>query len=78
MIEALPVEIGSLHSLRGIQLARNPIVYPPQNIINQGVQATIHFLRRQWQQLKSPKHIQLISETHSQTKTACPKSKSCT
>ncbi|KAG8269240.1 hypothetical protein J6590_004537 [Homalodisca vitripennis] len=76
MIEALPVEIGSLHSLRGIQLARNPIVYPPQNIINQGVQATIHFLRRQWQQLKSPKHIQLISETHSQTKTACPKSKS--
>uniref|UniRef100_A0A1B6KZ96 Uncharacterized protein n=1 Tax=Graphocephala atropunctata TaxID=36148 RepID=A0A1B6KZ96_9HEMI len=48
-------------------------MYPPQDIVNQGVQGTIDFLRRQWQQLKSPQHIQLISETHSLAKTISPK-----
>jgi len=72
-ITALPVEIGSIMSLQGIQLGRNPLQYPPQNIVNLGVPATLQFLRRQWQQLQSPQHIQL---SHSLPKSASPKGKS--
>ncbi|XP_054266173.1 leucine-rich repeat-containing protein 27-like [Macrosteles quadrilineatus] len=69
-LESIPIEIGSVKTLRGLQLARNPLEYPPPHIVNQGVQSTIEFLQKEWLQMQSPQQIHLISETHSQTKTA--------
>ncbi|XP_076025399.1 uncharacterized protein LOC143015331 [Genypterus blacodes] len=44
-ISALPPELGNVISLRGLNLRNCPLTFPPQDIMHQGLQCILHFLR---------------------------------
>lgn len=39
---------GSIPNLRGLQLARNPLHYPPKNVLEKGCAGVIQFLQKEW------------------------------
>ncbi|KAF7668617.1 hypothetical protein LDENG_00299610 [Lucifuga dentata] len=44
-ISALPPELGNVISLRGLNLRNCPITFPPQDILHQGLQCILQYLR---------------------------------
>uniref|UniRef100_UPI0037E8FA9F leucine-rich repeat-containing protein 27-like n=1 Tax=Semicossyphus pulcher TaxID=241346 RepID=UPI0037E8FA9F len=44
-ISELPAELGNVITLRGLNLRDCPITFPPQDILNQGVQSILQYLR---------------------------------
>ncbi|XP_024940249.1 uncharacterized protein LOC107267295 isoform X2 [Cephus cinctus] len=47
-IERLPLELCLLPNLRELKVARNPLYYPPMDVVNLGCQAIRDFLRSEW------------------------------
>ncbi|XP_075232485.1 uncharacterized protein LOC142330892 isoform X2 [Lycorma delicatula] len=41
---------GSVPNLRGLQLLRNPLLYPPKNVLEKGSTAVIQFLQKEWKE----------------------------
>ncbi|XP_049957019.1 uncharacterized protein LOC126473788 [Schistocerca serialis cubense] len=48
MIRKLPLELGLVPNLRGVQFTGNPIEYPPQDILDKGAQYILKFLNEEW------------------------------
>ncbi|KAK5853560.1 hypothetical protein PBY51_014702 [Eleginops maclovinus] len=44
-ISELPAEMGNLITLKGLNLRNCPITFPPQDIVNQGLQSILQYLR---------------------------------
>ncbi|XP_033882939.3 leucine-rich repeat-containing protein 27-like isoform X1 [Acipenser ruthenus] len=44
-IKELPIELGNLITLRALSLRQCPIEFPPEDIVHQGLQAILKFLR---------------------------------
>ncbi|XP_041646167.1 leucine-rich repeat-containing protein 27-like isoform X2 [Cheilinus undulatus] len=44
-IQELPAELGKVITLNGLQLRYCPVIFPPQEILNQGVKGILNFLR---------------------------------
>ncbi|XP_021914486.1 leucine-rich repeat-containing protein 27-like [Zootermopsis nevadensis] len=62
-IQALPLELGLVPKLRGIQLLGNPITFPPHEVLKQGIQSITAFLREGYNiQAPSPSTIRPIAE----------------
>ncbi|CAH0394101.1 unnamed protein product [Bemisia tabaci] len=47
-LSALPMELGAVSTLKGLQVTNNPLEYPPERIVRKGVQHLIRFLREEW------------------------------
>lgn len=68
-IERLPVELGSVPNLRGLQLAKNPITYPPENIISKGSQSIIKFLKNEYELSQKKEILEPVSGAYCHAKT---------
>lgn len=68
-LKHLPVELGSVPNLRGLQLAKNPIRYPPENIIGEGSQQIIRFLKNEYKLLVKKEVLEPVSGAYCQAKT---------
>ncbi|KAM8738202.1 leucine-rich repeat-containing protein 27-like isoform 1-T2 [Acanthopagrus schlegelii] len=44
-ISELPAELGNVITLKGLNLRNCPITFPPQDVVNQGLQSILQFLR---------------------------------
>ncbi|KAK4875922.1 hypothetical protein RN001_012344 [Aquatica leii] len=62
-IEYLPVELGVVPKLKVLQISGNPLVYPPQDVIIQGILTVCSFLKEEYMKLQQQKtDIELINE----------------
>eukprot|EP00116_Pleurobrachia_bachei_P005369 sb/3465631/ len=46
-IQTLPIEIGNIPTLTGLNIADNPLSFPPGNILTEGTQKILQFLRQE-------------------------------
>jgi Leucine-rich repeat (LRR) protein len=45
-LTALPMELGNLQILQTLKLDRNPLTVPPPDVVAQGTQAVLEYLRK--------------------------------
>lgn len=46
-ITRLPIELGNVPTITGLNIAGNPLEYPPQNVLQEGTSSILKFLRQQ-------------------------------
>ncbi|XP_039995316.1 leucine-rich repeat-containing protein 27-like [Xiphias gladius] len=66
-ISELPPELGNVVTLKGLNLRNCPISFPPQDIVHQGVQGILQYLRsamakRQISMRKAPPELPLVEK----------------
>ncbi|XP_029649432.1 leucine-rich repeat-containing protein 27-like isoform X2 [Octopus sinensis] len=49
-IMKLPIELGYVHTLHGLNVRDNPLEMPPEHIIEQGVEEILRYLREKYQE----------------------------
>ncbi|KAF5281619.1 hypothetical protein FQR65_LT02939 [Abscondita terminalis] len=54
-IEYLPTELGVVPKLKVLQISGNPIIYPPKEILNQGILTVCSFLKTEHEKLEKDK-----------------------
>lgn len=45
-ITTLPNELGTVHNLKVLQIGGNPLIYPPKEVVKNGVEKILTFLRK--------------------------------
>ncbi|XP_020709277.2 uncharacterized protein LOC105688302 isoform X3 [Athalia rosae] len=50
-IEKLPLQLCLIPNLKRLQVTRNPLVFPPKNIVDRGSDAVLEYLRTEWKKL---------------------------
>ncbi|XP_020217229.1 plant intracellular Ras-group-related LRR protein 3 [Cajanus cajan] len=65
-IRALPYTFGRLESLTKLNLDQNPIVVPPIEVVNQGVEAVKEFMAKWWLDLIEEAQQKSMAETQNQ------------
>ncbi|XP_058799954.1 uncharacterized protein LOC131669235 [Phymastichus coffea] len=58
-IERLPLELGLLPNLKNLQTAYNPIIFPPQEILELDSLSVMKYLRKEWNKLHENEQIEL-------------------
>uniref|UniRef100_A0A3B4VCH6 Leucine rich repeat containing 27 n=1 Tax=Seriola dumerili TaxID=41447 RepID=A0A3B4VCH6_SERDU len=66
-ISELPPELGNVITLRGLNLRNCPITFPPQDIVHQGIQGILQYLRsamvkRQVSMRKAPAELPVVEK----------------
>ncbi|KAJ8688634.1 hypothetical protein QAD02_024429 [Eretmocerus hayati] len=47
-IKRLPLELGLVPNLKNLQVAHNPLVFPPQNVLDSDCTVIVNLLRNEW------------------------------
>lgn len=65
-IRALPYSFCRLENLTKLNLDQNPIIIPPLEIVNQGVEAVKEFMAKRWLELIEEEQQKSMAETQNQ------------
>nr|XP_012148126.1 PREDICTED: probable serine/threonine-protein kinase roco5 isoform X1 [Megachile rotundata] len=57
-IQSLPLELCTLPKLKTLQVAQNPLITPPQDIVASGCSAILEFLRIEWNDAHPEKRVE--------------------
>ncbi|XP_057952025.1 plant intracellular Ras-group-related LRR protein 9-like [Malania oleifera] len=68
-IRALPVTFGRLDNLTKLNLDQNPLVIPPMEVVNQGVEAVKVFMAKRWLDMLVEEEQRSVLEMKEQTQT---------
>lgn len=62
-IRALPYTFGRLEKLTKLNLDQNPIIVPPLEVVNQGVEAAMEYMAKRWLELIEEEQQKNMVET---------------
>jgi hypothetical protein len=65
-IRALPYAFCKLEKLTKLNLDQNPIIVPPVEVVNQGVEATKEFMAKRWLEFIDEERKKNMAETQNQ------------
>lgn len=68
-IHSLPVTFGRLDSLTKLNLEQNPIVIPPKEVVDEGVEAVKGFMQKRWLDMLLEEEQKSMLEVKEQTET---------
>lgn len=68
-ITTLPYSFGRLENLRKLNLEQNPLVIPPTDVVNQGVEAVKEFMAKRWIEILLEVERKSMLETEEQAQT---------
>ncbi|KAM7483158.1 hypothetical protein LguiB_007741 [Lonicera macranthoides] len=68
-IHALPVTFGRLDSLTKLNLEQNPIVIPPKEVVDEGVEAVKVFMQKRWLDILLEEEQKSMLEVKEETET---------
>lgn len=65
-IHALPDSFGRLENLAQLNLEENPLIIPPKEIVNEGVQAIREFMKKRWHDMIAEEQQRRMLEANQQ------------